>query len=281
MDLKLRDDDGRMRYWWSMLNAVPSSRKCWEYRRLWRAWFDHTWSNHPFLTHGSEMHLTVSLFENFTIFDHAVWLPRLLHTAGLAVLDRPIDAANWGYEILDAPSNKLADIAVHYRADTTDGVIVIEAKKRRGALKPSDRDPASYLDLDAFAWAPRRQLIYLVDESDRGAVESVVDDPAKRSGILTWQELGGLQVALASTLRIDGALRAFVAGAIQNQFLAADIVPTTLCADYLPDEPVREVINSQHPEKMTMQHWTSQEWRLSAPLPTPNPPTEAPPAESS
>ena len=136
----------------------------------------------------------------------------------------------------------------------------MEAKKKGGFLKATDGDPSSYLELSIFAWAPRRQLVYLVDESDREAVSSAISDPLRRSGILTWQALGGLQVSLALKLSCDDHLRAFVAGAIQHQFLSLDILPTTLCADYLLDEPAREVINAQHPD--TMRDWTSSEWRL-------------------
>lgn len=134
-DLILRDDKGRLRFRWSSLIAVPPTRNSWPYRRLRHVWFDHTWPSRPFFTPGSEIHLTATLFENFTIFDPADWIPAFLRAAGFTSQIDGIHAANWGYEIHDAPSNKLADAAIHYRDAAGDGIIVVEAKKRGGSTR--------------------------------------------------------------------------------------------------------------------------------------------------
>lgn len=260
-EIRLRDDRGRGRYWWSVLAAVPSQKDSWPYRRLRRVWFDHTWANHPFLEAGSELHMTAALFENFTILDPAQWIPQLLNTAGLRCTSK-ISAAKWGYEILDPSSRKMADVAIHYRDESGDGLIIIEAKKKGGRLKSTDVDPSSYLDLEAFNWAPQRRLIYLIDESDLTAVRSLVADVSERSGIVTWQALGGLQIKLALELRCDEKLRSYVAGSIQQQFLAVDVLPTFLSAPYLSAEPPREKITKTEPDRMNSTDWSSQEWLL-------------------
>jgi hypothetical protein len=66
----------------------------------------------------------------------------------------------------------------------------VEAKKKGGALKATDTDPSSYLDLEALRWANRRQLIYLIDEDDRNAVTSVIHDPLQTPEMLPAQNAG-------------------------------------------------------------------------------------------
>ena len=209
--------------------------------------------------------MTAAFLENFTILDPAQWIPELLKTAGFSYTNK-ISAANWGYEIFDRASRKLADVVIHYRDESGDGLVIIKSKKKGGRLKPTDVDPSSYLDLETFNWAPQRRLIYLVDESDLTSVTDLIADRSQRSGILTWQALGGLQVKLALELPCNENLRSYVAGSIQQQFLAVGVLPTFLSAPYLSAEPPRERINTTNPERMTTSDATSLEWRLSPPI---------------
>ncbi len=246
--------------WWEMLPAIPRERQSAAYERLRRVWFDHTWKDHPFMRVEYEIHLTATLFENFTLFDPRHWVHRLLEVAGIRAAEtEPITNCAWGYEVLAGPS-KLADIAIHARDAHGDFVIVVESKAPRGAMKKTDGDPANYLDLDEFRWAKRRWLIYLIDEADVAKTRILIDDPLQRSGICTWQALAGLQIELTRGLPCAPEISGFVAGAIQYQYLQHRIVPTLLAADYLTSEPSCSQIGPNAAEKMT--NWMTK-WRIS------------------
>lgn len=254
----MKKDSSLPQYWWEVLPAIPRLQNSHAYRRLRRSWFDHTWKNHPIFSPRHENHLTATPFENFILFDPEIWVGGLLSAAGIE-LSVKISACNWGYEIL-AEKNKLADIAIHTRGANGDHVIIVEAKIKGGALKKTDADPASYLDLAEFSWAPKRSLIYLIDEADVNKTRGLIADPLQRSGILTWQALGGLQVELALQLDCSASIRDFVAGAIQFQYLNHGVKPTKLVADYLAGEPSRADINKENPERM--RNWST-DWRIS------------------
>lgn len=248
-----------LRWWWQALMAIPSEQSSDAYIRLKRVWFDHTWSNHPFLNFSLEMHLTATLFENFTIFSPDLWLKTLIEATGHAFPLQSVDACRWAYEVLDPKTAKLADMAIHARSGNDEFVVIIEAKRKGGSLKKSDTDPGSYLDLDEFRWCAKRVLIYLVDEADKPQVASQISDSEGRSTVLTWQELGGIQIKLAQSLNCSSQLRAFVAGAIQFQFLQHGITPTVLAQAYLGDEPGKNSITKDNPGRMR-DYYT--QWKL-------------------
>jgi len=242
-----------------MLPAVPCDKESHAYRRLRRVWFDHTAANHPFLTPHCEDHLSATLFENFILFKPAKWLPRLLAMAGF---DPPVERlaeCEWGYQAQDVKSTKMADVGIHARGPAGDYVILVEAKAKRGPLKKMDTNPDSYLELGEFADIADKCLIYLVDELDLQKTQNAIIDPKKRSGVITWQQLGGLQIDLALQLNCEAILRDFIAGAIQYQYLVHGIRPSTLVAEYLTSEPTLSEINKLNPEKM--RSWRT-DWRI-------------------
>jgi hypothetical protein len=202
------------------------------------------------------------LWENFVLFEPSGWVPALLELAGLQDLVEAVVDVNWGYEIHGISQKKYADVAVHVRDAEGDAVVLVEAKRRGGKLKRDDRHPGSYLDLEAFSWTDRRALIYLVDKRDRAGVVKQVVDPGGRSGIVTWQALGGLQVRLTRSLRADSQIQDFIAGAIQYQYLQHEIVPDSLAFDYLAEELTREEIRADSRIKQTASDVLQQEWRL-------------------
>ncbi len=267
--LDLWDQDGKVRFWWAALASVPSSPESWEYRRLKRVWFDHTINHHPFVTPTGERHLTVSLFENFAALPAASWLPALLEAAGLPEIPERLTAVNWGYEVGTEARGKYADVAIHAR-DPEDLVIVVEAKARGGTLKPDDHEPGSYLDLPAFSWCERRYLIYLVDEADVESLETKAQELGVRSGILTWQQLGGIQIEAARHVDAPERVASLLAGAIQFQFVERSIVPSRLAAEYLEREPATEEIHKDAPGKQTSTEREIQEWRLTEPQALPD-----------
>src|ERR1700693_439598 len=58
-------------FWWEMLPAVPRDKNSYAYRRLKRTWFDHTCSNHPFLSVDYENHLTATYSKTLPCFSPA------------------------------------------------------------------------------------------------------------------------------------------------------------------------------------------------------------------
>jgi len=156
-------------------------------------------------------------------------------------------------------------VAHHVRDRDGYLVIVVEAKMYGGKLKTDtdlpDTDPGSYLDRDAFrSFSDRRFMIYLIDERDKASVQDQIIDTSvqgqiiddhKRHGIITWQRLGGIQIGLTTKLDADPNIRAFVAGAIQFQFLLHGIKPNQLAASYLQGELPFEQINKDNPQKQS------------------------------
>lgn len=249
------------RYWWCSLLACPADPNSWAYRRLRRVWHDHTWKGWPFMNPRHENHLSATLFENLSLFRPENWVAQLATIADCSHEIGQVTEAQWGYEI--ESQSRLADVAINFRDEHGDGVIVIESKRRGGTLKPTDVDPGSYLDLPAFQFTDRRWLIYLLDESDLNRVRRSVDDPQDRHGFLSWQDLGAFQIQLALQ-HLPDSLRSFVAGAIQYQFAQHDIRPTQLAAEYLADEPACEIITSDNADKQTSTERANQLWRLNS-----------------
>jgi len=245
------------KFWWSMLCNVPSTADSPAYKRLKRVWFDHTWPGHPFADWTHENHSTATLWENFAIFPPTVWVPVVLEAAGLCAAASDVQECAWSYEFeTTGGGKKIADVAHHVRDRDGDLVIVVEAKMYGGKLKTDtdlpDTDPGSYLDREAFrSLSDRRFMIYLIDERDEASVRGQIIDDRDRHGIITWQRLGGIQIGLTTKLDADPNIRAFVAGAIQFQFLLHGIKPDQLAATYLDGEPSFEQINKDNPEKQS------------------------------
>ena len=246
-------------YWWEMLPAIPRDRDSHAYRRLRRSWFDHTCAGHPFLSNHCENHLTATLFENFILFESDDWIRLLLDSSQIQHKPTKILECNWGYEVQDYKTSKMADVGIHVRTAIDDWAILVEAKARGGVLKKSDANPDSYLELAEFADIKNRFLIYLVDEQDAAKTLGLILDDKKRSGLLTWQALGGIQIELALKLNCESKIRDFVAGAIQYQYLNHGIKPTKLVADYLISEPTRADIRSENPNRM--KSWRT-DWKI-------------------
>lgn len=249
------------RYWWSHLLAVPTSLEGW--RRLRRVWFDHTGLHKWFVNPTCESHLTATLFENFSIFAADQWVKGLVAASNLQMKIGTVSAARWAYEVSGkdlSGKERYADVAIHFHDEDGDGVILIEAKSPGGVPTPKDLDPHSYLDLDSFAFTPRRRLIYLVDSADLVDVQGEIVDPENLSSMLSWQQLGGLQIRLAHQLSCEQPLRDFIAGSIQYQFAQHCIRPTQLSAAYLATEPSLEQIDFGKGEEPPV--WKAQDWKL-------------------
>lgn len=217
--------------WWAALPAVPRSKqatdwwaqddgRCSRYDRLKRVWFDHTRTDKMamlrFYNPATEDHLTSTFFENLSVFDPKEWLPRLFKAGGLAAPQEIIDCC-WSYEHESRGNTGQADIVIHYRDTKVDGIVVIESKRKGGALKPADRQLTRYLNLPEFAFASRRHLLFLVDEHDLRRRMNQIRTVGGECGWLTWQGLRDLQVSLTNDLACSPETRAVIRRGIQLQ----------------------------------------------------------------
>lgn len=233
------------RYWWAQLCAVPPKSEL-AYDRLKRAWFDQTGVRPWFRNPECEAHLVCTLFENMVLFPPGAWVPQLIEDAGATSVPKNVQSCRWSYEFEDDENLKngrapIADLVLCARDEQGEFVVVVEAKRRGGSLKAGDHDPDYYLGSPKFKRYTRRYMLYLIYESDRATSKAPITDPAYR-GVLTWQQLGGLQVSQALLLDLPDVPRRFIAGAIQYQFCQHDIRPTILAAGYLSREPAYETM---------------------------------------
>jgi hypothetical protein len=228
--IRTKGRNGHVSHWWQALSAVPHDKDSAEYERLQRVWFDHTRfcgaslanstpdeyavkRQHEFLKPDHETHLTVSLWENFAIFDAAIWLPRLFELAGLPSLPASGLACQWSYEWVgyrnsSDPGKKreegMCDVVVGYeRGDGIPGVLVVEAKNLTKEPGAKELRFDYYLSIDEIAeHAEHAVLIYLVDESVKEKSMTLLGALPSNIRLITWQQLAGLQIELARALEV-------------------------------------------------------------------------------
>lgn len=262
------DANGYPSYWWGALAAVPPRRDSLAYQRLRRVWLDRSrlcgtrledrkaevgfkYQNrhHEFVKPTHETNLTATLWENFTLFPCQTWLPRLYAAAGLAEPAKRVNRCAWSYEwigkVPGSNRSPMCDIVVeHEGGDGERGMLVVEAKALGKCLGEKDTNPAYYLEIaEVAAVGEKAAFLYLVDEACRERVLAQVETLPSGTGLLTWQQLGGLQIGLAAEMAADEPVRAFIAGAIQCQFVQHNIIPTRLAAEYLAAEPSMEQVD--------------------------------------
>jgi hypothetical protein len=269
--------------------AVPTDREAAGYERLRRVWFDHTRfrgrddqgqtnkvaakpqpRHHEFVKPTHETNLTVTLWENFSLFAASDWLPRILSAAGLPAPKSAIKRAAWSYEWIgsvagDKRRQPMCDVVVEHEDQKGErGLLVVEAKALGKILGPKDTDNSYYMDIaEVAANADRAVLMYLVDEGCRAKVLAQLGEFSGRVGLLTWQELGAIQIELALRLDAGAAIQSFVAGAIQYQFAQHNIRPARLMAPYLEDElSMREIDGLQIGQRQAMAVHQLPMWRL-------------------
>ena len=266
--------------------ALPIEQEGVAYERLKRVWFDHTRfldpkesapgfrrqnRSHEFAKFTHETHLTASLWENFTVFDASTWLPALFSEAGLCSVE--VLRCAWSYEWEQIwkddkgkRQDRICDVVVEFETrDAARHVLVVEAKALGKPLGEKDLKDGYYLDIpEIAAFGPNRHLLFLIDASMFEATRKQLSQASPNTRVVTWQQLGGLQIELAKkALVADERMRNFVAAAIQYQFLQHGIVPTRLFADYLLKEPRMEEIDVlPKGDKQSMAVHTKPLWRL-------------------
>src|SRR5260370_27327885 len=137
-----------------------------EYERLSRVWGNQTRLSgkarsserrHEFVTSTHETHLTATLWENFSLFDPALWLPQVCEVAGLEV-PKGVTACQWSYEWEDGRG--LCDVVICYRDESgNEHVIVVESKNLRAGPGEKDLNDAYYLHIAAVAGFESRRLL--------------------------------------------------------------------------------------------------------------------------
>ena len=261
-------------YWWQLLPAIPPKRNSRGYRRLDRVWRDHTRIHnrqkinihlHDFFEEHYEVHLVCTLFENFSIFSPEEWVVPFMVSAGLPRVNETVTRCAWSYE-WEANSDrngKQCDVVISFETSTGQkGAVIVEAKNL--TTKPSEKD----FDIDYYLAEPifepyrnNLSLVYLVGSKVK---KYVATNKPEQTGLITWQELGALQIRLAHRLAVDARVKQFVAGAIQYHYLHHNITPNELCADYLSEEPsLREILDrAQTDEKQTSAERAFPIWEL-------------------
>lgn len=271
--------------------AVPREKEGAAYQRLARVWFDHTRflvgnktdgspharlhdQVHDFYHPEYETHLTLSLWENFSVFDAEHWVPAVYELAGLPRAECRIVKCNWSYEWVGyrpkADGSKkqaqgMCDVVVAHEDETEQrGVLVVEAKRLRAKLSEKELNFDYYLTIEEIAeFGEKACLIFLVDEAVKGNSMAQVGSLPPNVGLITWQQLAGLQIELAQTLEASAAIRNFVAGAIQFQFAQHDIRPAILSASYLEEEMSMQEMDALPPTKrQKMSDHSVALWRL-------------------
>jgi len=269
---KVLTENNCFNYWWAALPMIPDEKKSPSYKRLRRVWNDNTDTRTKdgpplFFNPKYETHLTATLWENFELFDPKVWIPELCKIAEPRLkCPKDIKDCYWVYE--QGLGDRLADVVIDFRDRNLkkEHLIVVESKNLNKLLSGKDLKPSNYLDQPdpLLSEITDRQMLYCVDESVKKDVAEQIEEK-ERYGIVTWQQLGGLQIRLAQkmnlkdTLRKD-TLRSFVAGAIQFQFCIHNIRPSTLAAYYLNAEPM--LWDRQQPKDERNDEREEQIWRL-------------------
>jgi hypothetical protein len=230
------------RRWWTALPAIPATRECFGYQRLWRQFADHTMNtfsnsngvfrpgSRGFYVEGREDHLVPAFFENFSLFPNFSWLERLLARLAIPCEGR-ITSAAWSYsyeEVLPGERRpRIADIVAMWQDDQGKAVLVIEAKKPRcGRTGIGDKDnPANgyylkYREMCSFA---RRSQALLIDEND---VRYLPKQMASTPAVVTWQELVSLQRNAAAALSITEDIRELLLSRLDGHYCALNLAPS-------------------------------------------------------
>ncbi len=259
-------------YWWEALCALPPEKNSRAYQRLERVWRDQTRPSmdktsgrrgHEFTNPDHETHLTVSLWENWSLFPKATWLPLIWRLSGLTSnLDVPF-ALNWSYEWSPGPRLPHCDIVVEYEDASGRGILVVEAKRMGRSLpEGKDRRPSYYLSLEQFASYERRSLIYLLDAAVAEEARALVEGDGLDWGILTWQDLAVAQMETALNSGLPQEICAYLAASIRRDFIARGVQVPMPPLPYLNSEPSSEEVVSKRAVPLGSDDWVRELWRI-------------------
>ncbi|MFT3810754.1 MAG: hypothetical protein QM698_12615 [Micropepsaceae bacterium] len=206
----LIDNPKTYRFWWTFMPALPASKDTQSYRALRRHWADHTMNaltrrngvlrpgNRGAYVEGREDHLTPALFHIWAALPEAIAAKHLLGCWNIphgAVSDMRI-AYSWEQKRAANLRPDIADIVVSWRDDLGDAVLVIEAKRPGGALKPKDLDGGRlYLEMPSIRPFARKHVAFLLEEHDIARAAGLLPPETR---IASWQATGRAQIAGAA-----------------------------------------------------------------------------------
>lgn len=141
--------------------------------------------------------------------------------------------------------------------------MVVEAKNLRAKPEQKDISPTYYLDVPEIAeYGDSRWLVLCVGEVV--AAEILAGELPARTGVISWQQLAGLQVGLALSLPIPDSYKRFIAGAIQFQFTQLGVQPSLLAAQYLVNEPSMDVVDRNTQKSQSSEQRERPIWKIGA-----------------
>ena len=236
-------------FWYSHISALPPSSNSSAYKRLKGIWANKTRFKgqkdspkriHELAKIKHETHLTVSIWENFVLFEPSIWIPELLRESGVPLPSAAVKECKWSYEWQKTlPKGiKVIDVTISYETeDCVKHLIVVEAKNMGKKLGEKDRDPMHYLGIEDFnIFGSNKCQIYCLDESIIDEERQTILSCHFPIGILSWQKLASLQFRLALQQFGESTLAGFVCGSMLRQFLHLGIQPPTLPFEYLENE---------------------------------------------
>jgi len=199
------------RYWWTFIPVLPRSREDHAYAVLKRQWADHTmntirregegWRPGSRGTYvvGREDHITPVLFQIWAAFPDTSWVSQLLALWRIVPVGEVV-AVRWSYSWEEKRAHgmrpDITDIVISWRDQQGDAALVIEAKRKGGALGPKDINGGqAYLSMPSIRSIPRRWMGFLVDERDAATVSAKVP---QNTPVATWQNMGRAQETCAS-----------------------------------------------------------------------------------
>lgn len=195
------------RYWWTVLPALPASRRTRCYHALRRMWNDHTdlWQTPKgaeprarvpkFYVEGLEDHLTPAVFQTWVSLNGVDWAGALLSLIGSAV-DGSVQHIAWSYQFVErlpgGGYSRMADIVLHWQDRSGRGTAVVEAKRFKGKVSEKDFNGLDYTAIPSLVAAGRRvDYCLLIDSRDRMLLERTRQQLPK---LATWQDLIALQI---------------------------------------------------------------------------------------
>lgn len=234
-----------MRYWYDQLLAIPASKDSIAFKRIYRIIADKTRYGlskgerlHEFYNARHETQLTVSLWENFSLFDTYEWVNELIGLTNKPLNDEVIDC-NWSYEWekRNGARIKLCDVVINYRSKSADGVIIIESKNLGANLGAKDLDAEYYLSIDDFDSFESKSLIYCIDGERIDANRKKISELHDNVGFLSWSSLGDIQVRMIDRLSLNDRIKNLMKASLISQYRSKGITVSNPICEYLSSEP--------------------------------------------
>ncbi len=234
--------DKIQKFWWQYLLAIPPNKNEIGFKRIEHIIRDKTryaknktGRLHEFYNLNHETNLTVSLWENFTLFDNYKWINQLTGLTKSPIKDEVVKC-NWSYEF-STSSNNLCDIVINFKTNSLNGIIVIETKNLGKILSPKDTDLSYYLDIKEFENFDCKYLIYCVDKVKIPEIKTMIKQNDRNYGFISWQEIAKLQIEMCDSINANDKIKTFMKSSIYNQFLDKKVLPAIEILPYLKDEP--------------------------------------------